>query len=43
MKVGDVASDFSLMAHDGTRVKLSDYRGEKAVVIFFYPKDDTPG
>lgn len=43
MKVGDVAPDFSLQAHDGTQVRLSDFRGKKNVVLFFYPKDDTPG
>ena len=43
MKVGDIAPDFSLQAHDGSQVQLSDYLGKKNVVIFFYPKDDTPG
>ena len=43
MKVGEIASDFSLLGHDGKRRKLSDYRGKKTVVVFFYPKDDTPG
>ena len=43
MKVGDVAPDFSLQAHDGTQVRLSDFREKKNVVVFFYPKDDTPG
>jgi len=42
LKVGDQAPDFELMADDGTQVKLSDLRG-KRVVIYFYPKDDTPG
>ena len=43
MKVGDPAPDFSLEAHDGTQVRLSDFRGKKHVIVFFYPKDDTPG
>ena len=43
MKKGDRAPDFSLEAHDGTQIRLADYRGEKNVVVFFYPKDDTPG
>ena len=43
MKVGDMAPDFSLQAHNGTQVRLSDFRGKKNVVVFFYPKDDTPG
>jgi hypothetical protein len=43
MNAGDHAPDFSLEAHDGTQVRLSDYLGKKNVVVFFYPKDDTPG
>ena len=43
MKVGDTAPDFNLEAHDGTFVKLSQFRGKSHVVVFFYPKDDTPG
>ncbi len=38
----DTAPDFELQADDGSTVKLSDYRGKK-VVLYFYPKDDTPG
>ncbi len=34
--------DFTLPADDGSKVKLSDLRG-KPVVLYFYPKDDTPG
>ena len=41
--VGDRAPDFELTAADGRRVKLSDYRGQKNVVLFFYPKDETAG
>lgn len=36
------APAFSLKATDGSTVKLSDYKG-KYVVLYFYPKDDTPG
>ena len=36
------APDFTLPDHDGNRVSLSDFRGKK-VVLYFYPKDDTPG
>ena len=36
------APDFTLPDHEGNRVSLSDYRGRK-VVLYFYPKDDTPG
>jgi peroxiredoxin Q/BCP len=40
---GEKAPDFDLVASTGERVKLSDYAGKKAVVLFFYPKDDSPG
>jgi peroxiredoxin Q/BCP len=39
---GKPAPDFELAADTGERVKLSDFRG-KPVVLYFYPKDDTPG
>jgi len=39
---GQNAPDFKLMADDGTALKLSDLRGSP-VVLYFYPKDDTPG
>ena len=39
---GDKAPDFTLQADDGREVSLSDYRGKK-VVLYFYPKDGTPG
>jgi peroxiredoxin Q/BCP len=39
---GTEAPDFELRSDDGSTVKLSDLRG-KAVVLYFYPKDDTPG
>lgn len=39
---GETAPDFSLPADDGREVRLSDLRG-KPVVLYFYPKDDTPG
>lgn len=41
-EVGDVAPDFELITDEGNTVKLSDYRGQR-VLIFFYPKADTPG
>ncbi len=43
IKVGDVAPDFALTDRTGRTVRLSDYRGKQAVVLYFYPKDDTPG
>lgn len=42
MEEGIVAPDFTLPASGGGEVTLSDYRGKK-VVLYFYPKDDTPG
>jgi thioredoxin-dependent peroxiredoxin len=39
---GDRAPDFELPDQDGRTVKLSDYRGQP-VVVYFYPKADTPG
>jgi thioredoxin-dependent peroxiredoxin len=39
---GKPAPDFELTSHAGERVKLSDLRG-KPVVLYFYPRDDTPG
>lgn len=40
--VGDLMPDVALTTPDGGEVRLSDLKGRKAVV-FFYPKDDTPG
>ena len=40
--VGDVAPDFKSKDQNGNTVKLSDYKGKK-LVLYFYPKDDTPG
>ena len=40
--VGTSAPDFTLPSQDGTPVRLKDYRG-KWVVLYFYPKDQTPG
>lgn len=42
LKVGDKAPEFDAKDQDGNSVKLNDLRG-KRVVLFFYPKDDTPG
>jgi thioredoxin-dependent peroxiredoxin len=38
----DLAPDFELPADDGSTFRLSEHRGRK-VVLYFYPKDDTPG
>ena len=40
--LGDKAPDFSLATGDGEHVRLSELKGQ-AVVLYFYPKDDTPG
>jgi len=42
LNVGDHAPDFTVMAHDGKPVTLSSLRGSK-VLLWFYPKADTPG
>jgi peroxiredoxin Q/BCP len=39
---GSVAPDFTALAHDGSTVRLSAFKG-RPVVLYFYPKDDTPG
>ncbi|HET7271163.1 MAG TPA: peroxiredoxin [Rubrobacter sp.] len=40
---GSVAPEFTLPSQSGTMVSLGDFLGKKPVVLFFYPKDDTPG
>ncbi len=42
-KIGDRAPDFSVAASDGTTIKLADVVGKGNIVLYFYPKDDTPG
>ena len=42
LNVGDQAPDFEVRDHNGNNVHLSDLRG-KRVVLWFYPKADTPG
>ena len=39
---GEMAPDFELQTDSGESVRLSDYRG-KSVILYFYPKDNTPG
>ena len=43
LKVGDTAPDFSLLDERGLPVSLKNYLGKKVVVLYFYPKDFTPG
>jgi len=40
---GAVAPDFELADASGRKLTLAEFRGRKAVVLYFYPKDDTPG
>lgn len=42
IKVGEPAPDFKLPVDDGSTLSLGDFRGKK-IVLYFYPKDDTPG
>ena len=42
LKVGDKAPDFDSKDQDGNQIQLKDFAG-KRVVLWFYPKDDTPG
>ncbi|MEA2570474.1 MAG: thioredoxin-dependent peroxiredoxin [Acidobacteriota bacterium] len=42
LNVGDEAPDFEVRDHNGNAVRLSDLRGRR-VVLWFYPKADTPG
>lgn len=42
LRIGQKAPGFALLSDEGTRVSLAEFRGKK-VVLYFYPKDDTPG
>ncbi|MGD8608804.1 MAG: redoxin domain-containing protein, partial [Myxococcales bacterium] len=43
IQVGDTAPDFTRTTQNGDSITLSQFRGEKTVVLYFYPKDETPG
>jgi peroxiredoxin Q/BCP len=43
IEIGDKAPDFELQNQDGETVRLSDFAGDKTIVLYFYPKADTPG
>lgn len=43
MNIGDVAPDFTLPSQSGEQVKLGEFLGKKEIVLYFYPKDNTPG
>lgn len=42
LSAGDIAPDFAVQDHTGAMRRLADYRG-RSVVLWFYPKADTPG
>jgi peroxiredoxin Q/BCP len=42
LKIGDRAPEFSSQTHDGKKVRLIDFLGKRALVLFFYPKNGTP-
>jgi thioredoxin-dependent peroxiredoxin len=42
LKVGDAAPKFSVATSGGGKISLADYKGQN-VILYFYPKDDTPG
>lgn len=43
VRVGEVFPNFSGETHEGKKISLADFRGKKYVVLYFYPKDGTPG
>lgn len=43
LEVGQVAPDFNLSSTNGEKIRLSDFKGEKHVMVAFYPLDFTPG
>ncbi len=43
LPIGSVAPDFSLPNQEGQTIRLSDFKGKQAVVLIFYPADQTPG
>jgi len=43
LNIGESAPDFDLLDENGQQVRLADFRGKSAVVLMFYPADNTPG
>jgi peroxiredoxin Q/BCP len=43
LETGQPAPDFTSINQDGDNISLAQYRGQKNMVLYFYPKDDTPG
>jgi thioredoxin-dependent peroxiredoxin len=42
-QIGETAPDFTLPSTEDREISLSEFRGKQAVVLYFYPRDDTPG
>lgn len=42
-KIGNLAPAFTLLDQDGNKVSLKQFKGEKSVVLYFYPRASTPG
>ncbi len=43
LEIGKVAPAFNLPSSEGKSIKLADFKGKKNIVLYFYPKDNTPG
>jgi len=43
LKPGTAAPEFVAKNQDGREIRLSDFKGRKNVVLYFFPKDSTPG
>ena len=43
LREGDKAPEFTLASSGGKNVSLKDFKGKQRVILYFYPKDDTPG
>ncbi len=43
LAINQIAPDFSLLNQDGKIIHLMDFKDKKNVILYFYPKDDTPG
>ena len=43
IQIGDNCPTFSLPDSQGKQIQMTDYLGQRILVLFFYPKDDTPG